>query len=137
MGLLLIIGAPITIGLLLIGFSKALNRTAIGSTLSLPSTLVASHSLLLLALMALYPLGIFEPQIPFEDVYFPYYFAPGLHIYWPGVRLTYLADPLLHNLPQHIAYVLAVIILPGIAGLFFGGIQWFLIGKLLTRNNPA
>ena len=138
MTLLLIIIAPIAIGLLTAGISMAIRRTAMGSRVSLPWTLVALHTAILIPIIALYPTGIFTPDVPYDDVYAAYFFVPGFHIYWPGILLAQAMKPLLrHTFSAHLASVFGVVLIPGFTGVVLGGIQWYLIGWMLTKRNAA
>jgi len=135
MTLIFIIIAPIAIGILIAGISSEIYRTAFGSRVSLPWTLVALHTAILLPIIALYPTGIFTPDIPYDDVYMAYFLIPGFHIYWPGILLAQAVKPLLnHALSAHLASIIGIVLIPGFTGLILGGIQWYLIGWILTKK---
>jgi hypothetical protein len=98
--------------------------------LSLPGSLVVTHTCLLLICVALLPTGIFFADPPFDDLYFGYFLYPGIHIYL-------LSGPVVEPLEQflsHLGYwgaILEGLVIPGLIGVVVGGAQWYLIGKLV------
>ncbi len=118
---LFLIGAIPVVGL------GTILRRSVG--LSWAWSLAISHAAIVLACVALYPTGIFFPDIPFDDLYMSYFFVPGLHIYYPATALangcwdwlrTFLTGPQ--------TSVCCLVFLPGFIGLLAGTIQWFLLG---------
>ncbi len=100
--------------------------------LTLPVKLVVVHTFIILVSMALYPTGIFIPSIPYDNVYMIYYLVPGIHIYMIGVQISHQLFPwLLTKMSQHSASVLCIVFIPGVVGIFVGGLQWYFIGKMI------
>ena len=98
--------------------------------------LAATHTLLLLAAMAVAPLLIFVMwDSPYGDVYLPYFVVPGLHINIPANRFFGgVAFPwLLGFMGSFPASILCLIVGPGLVGLLVGGVQWYLIGAAWDR----
>jgi hypothetical protein len=102
--------------------------------LSLPVSLVFSHTALLLLCVALYPTGMFVADIPFDDLYLAYFLFPGTHISFLADKLVEpLSAFLFAHLSSHDASVAGVILLPGFIGLAVGGLQWYFIGRLVGQ----
>lgn len=100
--------------------------------LSLPAKLVAIHTLIILAAMALYPTHLFVPGAPYDDVYLIYVLVPGIHILMIGMHLSWLLFPwLLQLMPPHAASILCVVFIPGSVGIGAGALQWYFIGKII------
>jgi hypothetical protein len=98
--------------------------------LSFPLSLALSHTILLVICVALAPTGIFFAEPPFDDVYFGYFLYPGIHIYLLSGPVVEVLNPFLYGLDWWGA-VLAGLVVPGLIGIIVGGIQWYLIGKLI------
>lgn len=68
---------------------------------------------------------------PFGDVYPPYLIVPGIHILWAtaemgrwcGLHLNGLFEP-------YTVSVISVVIVPGVAGIILGAVQWYVIGSV-------
>jgi hypothetical protein len=101
------------------------------SDLTLPLALVISHSALLLLCVALYPTGIFTADIPFDDLYFAYFLFPGTHIDFAVGK--FIIEPLtpvaFRLMSPRLASLVGIVFLPGLLGLFLGGLQWYFIGR--------
>src|SRR5262249_43723874 len=77
---------------------------------------------------------IFGGDGTYGDVYVPYCFVPGIHIYWFAAQLAkYGFHPLLTNCTPFWASIIVVVIIPGLFGGTAGGIQWYLIGSAVDR----
>jgi hypothetical protein len=101
--------------------------------LSLPIKLVVVHTFIILVAMALYPTDIFIPDAPYDDIYTIYVFVPGIHIYMIGVKLSHQLFPwLLTKMSHYSASVLCIVFIPGVIGIIVGGLQWFVIGKIIV-----
>jgi hypothetical protein len=98
--------------------------------LSLPASLVITHTTLLLICVALLPTGILFVDPPFDDLYLGYFLYPGIHIYLLSGPVVKLLNPFLYHLGYWGA-VLAGLIIPGLIGVVVGGAQWYLIGKVI------
>jgi len=111
-----------------------LASTRWGSLIPLRWSPVLLHTIVMLMLIGLYPTGWFIPDIPFDDVYIPYYFIPGLHIYFPtAYALHHLFPWLLEHMGHKAASITAVAIMPGFAGIFLVGIQWLIIRLIMEK----
>ena len=109
--------------------------------LTLPVKLVVIHTLIILVAMALYPMNIFIPEPPFDDIYTIYIFVPGIHIYMIGLQLSHQLFPwLLTETSYRVASILCIVLIPGIVGILVGGLQWYFIGKAILfikkQNKP-
>ena len=101
----------------------------------MPVSFSLSHSILVLLCIAVYPTGIFFPDIPFDDVYISYLIVPGLHIYWLATLALPLVDPyLMTTFSFHTASLISIVFIPGLVCLFLGGIQWYFIGAFWQRR---
>ncbi len=100
--------------------------------LSLPIKLVVIHTTIIFVAIALYPTGIFIPKTPYDDVYIIYLLVPGIHIFMIGVTLSQQLWPwLLTKMSHYTASVICIVFIPGIVGIIVGGLQWFVIGKII------
>jgi hypothetical protein len=97
--------------------------------LSLPVSLVISHTGLLLLCAALAPTGVFVDDPPFDDLYLGYYLFPGIHLYILSGQIVRLLGPLCQHMSDWWGDVFYIIIFPGVVCIILGGAQWFLIGK--------
>ena len=101
--------------------------------LSLPVKLVVIHTLIISVAMALYPTDIFIPDAPYDDVYIIYMLVPGFHIYMIVVQLSHQLFPwLLTKMSHYTASVLCIVFIPGVVGIIIGGLQWYIIGKMIV-----
>jgi hypothetical protein len=127
------IGAALVIGIaLLLRLFPRLARLRPGPLLAV------SHSLIICGLLAYSPLYIAAERAaasPYGDVFVPYLLVPGIHIYYPAsVWFGQVAFPwLLGYMESFPASVICVVIGPGLAGLFAGGLQWYVLGSLWQR----
>src|SRR5438105_5115401 len=85
--------------------------------LSLPVSLVLSHSLLLLVCVALYPTGIFFGKPPVDDLYGGFFLFPGPHLYLLAGKffvepLLPLLSPLLDHIHAHTSAGIAILHVP-------------------------
>lgn len=102
--------------------------------LTLAAKLLIIHSAVILVVIGMYPTGIFTPDFPFDDIYLIYFFVPGIHIYWLGGQLVAMLKPFLLSIySRHMASIVGVVLIPGVVGLILGGVQWYLIGIIITR----
>lgn len=96
-----------------------------------------------IVLLTIAPLvGLLEPEPPFDDVYFGYFFVSGPAVWFVGVWCGELAGPaLLHVFNSRTASVLSIVILPGVVNLILGGLQWYGVMRLfrwiMARRNRA
>jgi hypothetical protein len=124
-------------GLPIIVMARFLRRRRFAKHLSFPVALVMVHSAVILFCIALYPTDIFVPDIPFDDVYIPFLFFPGILVYWIGQQAADLVWPWLQGeMSFHSASIMCIIFIPGLVGLVFGGVQWYFIGLLIKRFIP-
>ena len=98
--------------------------------------LAAAHTLVVLGLMMLAPLEIRANWgSPYGDLYFPYFFVPGIHIDHFARQL--FKGPVFLWLLQYMesfpASVLCIIVGPGLVGMLVGGLQWYIIGAVWDR----
>lgn len=108
--------------------------------LSLAGKLVTIHSAIILLAILLYPTEIFFLDKPFDDLYPIYFFVPGIHICWLGGQVSRIVQAFLFSIySPHTASILGIVIIPGFVGLVVGGVQWYLIGKIICRfvRHPA
>ena len=100
--------------------------------LSLPLSLVMSHTILLLICVALFPTGIFFDEPPFDDLYFGYFLFPGVHLYIVAGKIIEPLQPLVGRMsPGYWGAIVYLVILPGLVCAVLGGVQWYLIGKIV------
>jgi hypothetical protein len=123
-------GAVIVVAVLLRQFSRF-------GKLSTSFHLALSHTLLMGLFLAISPLYMFVTWgSPFADVYLPFTFVPGIHIYSP--IHTYITEPFFEwrttTTSSYWGALLCVIAIPGVLGIGIGGVQWWLLGKLWERS---
>jgi hypothetical protein len=97
--------------------------------LSLPVSLVISHTALLILCAALAPTGGFFGDPPFDDLYLGYYLFPGIHLYFLAGQIVRLLEPLCQHMSDWWGAVFYIVVFPGVVCIILGGAQWFLIGK--------
>ncbi|HSQ57036.1 MAG TPA: hypothetical protein VLM40_14960 [Gemmata sp.] len=126
-----VIGAPlvILIGALLLLVARV-RRWGTGCRLAV------AHTLVVLGFMTIAPLEIRANWgSPYGDLYFPYFFVPGVHIYFFVNQLFngQVFIWLLGYMESFPASVLCIIVGPGLLGMLVGDLQWYLIGAIWDR----
>jgi hypothetical protein len=101
--------------------------------LSLPVSLVVSHTALLVFCVTLCPTGIFFMDRPFDDLYLGFYLFPGMYLYVVAGQILYPFQSLFLRLPGFWGAVLYLLIFPAILCIILGGAQWYLIGKVVEK----
>ena len=135
---IIIIAFIIIPAILLFVGARTLSATRWGNAIPLRWSPVLLHTAIMLVLIGLYPTGWFIPGIPFDDVYMAYYCIPGLHIYFPSALAAHHFFPwLLLHLGDEAASIITIVILPGVAGIILGGLQWFIIGLIMEKTRTA
>lgn len=99
---------------------------------SLPIRFAALHTALISGLTATYPTGLFT-LVPYDDVFVAYVAVPGFHIYVPSAMFAHSLWPWLQTvLPYRSASLTCIVFIPGTLGLILGGIQWYMIGRVVV-----
>ena len=71
------------------------------------------------------------PEFPYEDVFIPYLFVPGVHIYWLFRQFapSFGYQVSLPFIPQYAANLIVM----GTLFIIVGGIQWVIIGGVVDH----
>lgn len=95
--------------------------------------LVSSHTLLLAGSLVIAPVYIMLVKGSiYGDVYIPYAFVSGVHIYWPAQYLCSWVGSLLRS--EYYSYatsVILIVLMPGLICAVVGGLQWYTVGLLI------
>jgi hypothetical protein len=129
--LLVLISIPLTLisAPFVVGCALFFRRITPARVFSLPVFLAAGQGIVISLSMALFPCGIFNNL---GDVFPPYLLVPGAFIYavTDVLILGPLSNPLFSRLPYQSANILLLVVIPGLAGIILGGLQWYLLGRI-------
>jgi hypothetical protein len=112
------------------------------SRLTLTWSLVASQTVLVLLIVALYPTGVFFAEPPVGDLYAGFFLFPGVHLYLLAGKLC--LDPLMdhgfsnwlfQHFPELASNLIGLIFFPAVPCATLGALQWYGIGKAIEWIN--